>query len=366
MATANVPVCGEETEDVFLVPADDEYTSEVESCDSYCGSFSESGIFSSSPVLRYSPAESIFTIDSRTKRAARSTMKNLEDKDESISILFVGKQGVGKSSLINGLIGREVATEGADPYSVTKFLEKPYEREHVKTRGRRIQVTVWDTHGLDGSRKDKENIRHLQEIFPDIDLLVYCISVVGGRLDERTLRKFATTNQEIWQYAVIALTYANNITETATCKTEEETKQHFEKIVKFWASAIGTCLQKSGIPLDVIDTIPVVPTGYHRKTISITNPLSLPTCSNWLKIFWYQCLNRCKKSARHALVQQNKERFKSCVSTDEDLPIDEQPISLILGEEEHCYNATGNEISIKEMIMKWIAKIIEFLKKDIE
>ena len=366
MATANVTVCGEGSEDVFLVPADDEYTSELES--SY-DSFSESGVSNSSSILsssRQTPAAAIFTIDSRTKRAARSTMKSLEDEDESISILFAGKQGVGKSLLINGLIGKEVAIEGANPYSVTKFLEKPYEGEQVHSDGRHVRVIVWDTQGLDGSRNDRENIRHLQKILPDIDLLVYCISVVGGRFEERTLRKFTKIRREIWQYAVVALTHTNNIIETSTCKTEEDKKQHFKETLEYWANAIGTCLQKCGISRDVITDIPVVPTGYHRKTISIENPLSLPTCSNWLKMFWYQCLNRCQKSAQLALVQQNKERFKSCITTNEDLPINEQPISLILGEEEHCYNATGNEISFKEMIMNWIRKIIKFLKKDIE
>ena len=358
MATASETVCRGETEDVILVPAEDEYTPELFCSDSFSESLS--GSFNSS--FNWSHRSTIFTNDSITEHTARSTMKNLEDKDESISILFAGKQGVGKSSLINGLIGKEVATEGANPYSVTKCLGRKYEGEYVQSDGRRVQVTVWDTQGLDGSRNDRENIVHLQKILLRIDLLVYCISVVGGRLDERVLRKFAKIRPEIWQNSVVALTQANNITETATCETEEEKKEHFKETVQVWAQAIGICLQKCRIPLDVIDAIPVVPTGYHRKTGSILNPFSLPTCNDWLKIFWYQCLNKCHKKAQLLLVQQNKERFRSDVSANEDLPINERTISLTAEEEECCYNAVGRKMSVKETIISWIKKIKEYFK----
>ena len=368
MATANDTVCREGTEDVILVPAEDEYTSDLSSLYSdniseMSEPLSEIGIFDSSSNMRYT---SVLSLDSITERAACSTMKNLEDKGESISILFAGKQGAGKSSLINGLIGKEVATEGASPYSVTNFLNEQYKKDHVQSDGRKVQVTVWDTQGLDGSRNDRENIVHLQGILPRIDLLVYCISVVGGRLDERALRKFAKIRPEIWQYTVVALTHANNITETASCKTEEEKKQHFKETVQFWAQAIGTCLQKCRIPLDVIDALPVVPTGYHRKTDSIMNPFRLPTCNDWLKIFWYQCLNKCQKKAQLVLVQQNKERFRSDVSANEDLPINERPISSTPEEGDYCYNAAGRRMSVKEMIISWIKKIMKYLQEKIE
>jgi len=65
---------------------------------------------------------------------------------DSLSMVIAGKMGTGKSSLINGVVGRKVAKEGASAVTQTTEIE-PYEAK-VVTSAKTVTITVWDTPGL--------------------------------------------------------------------------------------------------------------------------------------------------------------------------------------------------------------------------
>ncbi len=66
-----------------------------------------------------------------------------------MNILLMGAIGVGKSSLINGLFGQEVAKVGIGK-SVTQHLEKHVDEE----KG----LILWDTKGIEVA--DYQNTKH--------------------------------------------------------------------------------------------------------------------------------------------------------------------------------------------------------------
>ena len=73
-------------------------------------------------------------------------------KAKELNFIVIGHTGIGKSTLINGLIGEEVAKveEGLTTSGVTTKVQ-PYSRKIDE-----IKVVVYDSPGLeDGSGKDK-------------------------------------------------------------------------------------------------------------------------------------------------------------------------------------------------------------------
>ena len=91
--------------------------------------------------------------------SAASRLAHVTDKNESVGILFVGDGGAGKSALINGLLGRNIATEGAGANPVTGMsaLENPYELV-LPTEDSLVKFTVWDTPGIQDDHEDKKKI----------------------------------------------------------------------------------------------------------------------------------------------------------------------------------------------------------------
>ena len=63
-------------------------------------------------------------------------------QNAALSIVVVGETGQGKSSLINGLLGEEIAKESSDLDSATDTVDSyKYEQNGVN-------VMLWDTRGL--------------------------------------------------------------------------------------------------------------------------------------------------------------------------------------------------------------------------
>ena len=101
---------------------------------------------------------------------------------------------------------------------------------------------------------------------------------------------------KIWDIAIFALTFANRVLPPSEMETEEECAQWFKKRIKEFQEVIVRALVESGVPQDKAKLVPFIPTGYHKRTRQMYNPLELYDRQNWFTPFLQSCVNRMKKS----------------------------------------------------------------------
>lgn len=245
---------------------------------------------------------------------------------ESVGILFVGDGGAGKSALINGLLGRKIATEGAGAKSVTEMsaLETPYECS-LPIEGSLVKITVWDSPGIQDDHEDKRKYRRcLTAVLSRVHLIVYCINMDQRFTPyaQKALKTFAKLKPD-WAHTLVALTQANKI----NIPVGKDEVHEFKQVIKGYEDEVCKVLQQCDIPPVVISALKFVPTGYHCPTRQVPNPLYLhPKCTNWLKRFWLSCLVICDDKAQHALVEINADRINNTLPNDS--TIENQPIPL--------------------------------------
>ena len=95
-------------------------------------------------------------------------------------ILVIGETGTGQSTLINNLLGKEVAPVGHSMKSETLRLT-PHE---VAVEG--VPVVVYDTPGLDDANGEDEE-KHLEDMKSllerrKIHLVIYCFKMTETRM----------------------------------------------------------------------------------------------------------------------------------------------------------------------------------------
>ena len=142
--------------------------------------------------------------------------KLIEDLKKSenrpFTFLLIGRTGVGKSSTINSLLGKEVASVG-DYEPETREVKK-YNRI---IEG--IQFVVVDTPGLCDSLQEEENnatyIEQIRQQVSHIDCMWF-VSELGARRvigDERDAIKIISDafGAEIWDRTILVLTFADNV-----------------------------------------------------------------------------------------------------------------------------------------------------------
>ena len=217
---------------------------------------------------------------------------------KNVTILVAGKVGVGKSTLLNALIGMDVAKTGDDVTGMTKAIEM------FTLTKKGININIIDTPGLgDMDMEDEDTLQNAIQEGRQIDLLLFCWKI-KDRLDRAALEQIKTIRdilgEDMWKRAVFVLTFANEYN-----KPEEEkgfnAKEFIAKLNQ-WERELKKRMKKIIDP-EIAENIPIVPTGYKEP--------QLPDRPSWISEFWIQGFRRMGFKAMIKLVLINEDRIQS-------------------------------------------------------
>ena len=216
------------------------------------------------------------------RRAVELKMNQWIHESRSVNIFVTGKTGTGKSSLVNGIVGQQLADEGStlDPSTatVTKY----------QCRVGNVTVNVWDSPGLqDGTSREAEYIEDIKRSCSDVDLYIYCIRMSETRFvqdnpDIRAMHKLNDTlGMVMWNNTIFVLSFANDVVDTGEEElglTGQDLEKHFSKRLAGWTERLRQTLeQELKIPDDIAQQVRVIPAGYHSSPQLIENSCLLYT-----------------------------------------------------------------------------------------
>ena len=273
-------------------------------------------------VLSYIRTPSILWSSAKNvKTTLKSMLQVALSNQHELRMLVTGKTGQGKSTLINGIIGKQIAMEGAGTTRSTENVMKHTCNIYD------VPVTVFDSPGLqDRSVNEKEYIDSLTKQCKDLSLVLYCTKMINHRItddDENAMKKLTKAfGEQFWNYAVLVLTFANMEScdrEDSRDKHVEEPdlddeegwelleKQRFEHRLKTWETELKTFLTcEVGVSQKIVEKIPVIPTGDYKRTRRNRNPMRLPDRDSWFNSFWEACCLRVKETKLFLQINQDR------------------------------------------------------------
>ena len=235
-----------------------------------------------------------------------------QNPKQSLTFLLLGKPGIGKSTLINGLIGEYVAEVSTPGFVTTKGVTRKVTLHSALIHG--IQVRIWDTPGLlDPEIDSKEILRQVKEQFQDVDLVLFCINMTETRMyengDEATMIKMITEilGQDIWNKALITLVRANgyiSLLGDIYCGDDETTlKKKYLETLHQWKT-----LLKTKVKPDI--SIATAGIATKRKLFSIDK-------TDWLSNLWIAAFDTLPEKEQGCFALINFHRLRVCSDSDD-------------------------------------------------
>ena len=184
-------------------------------------------------------------------------------------MMVIGEAGQGKSTLINGLLGKEVATEG-DSFVPGMLKIQQY---HLNQNG--VKIGIWDApgFGVESPEEDEKVVEQLRssDCHP-IDMALFCIRMDAMRIPNRvhidTIKKLTDEvfGRKFWRYCLFVLTFANNVEQF--CPPGEEMELYFSQQCIDIEDQLRKALKKHvGLEDKELERVRVVPVGSCKKRI---------------------------------------------------------------------------------------------------
>lgn len=260
-------------------------------------------------------------------------IKKIVQDARELRILIIGKTGTGKSTLVNGLIGAEVAEvySGLVTRGVSSSVQ-PYQKQIED-----IDITVFDSPGLqDGSDSDDAYLEELHDKCHDVDLVVFAIRMsdnrfIPGNSDATVMVKFTNKfGPSIWKKTIIIVTCTNlaeELNPQIKLLSLDKKVYFFQKLMQDYRDILHkTLIIEANVSETIVKTVKVVPTGHISNSKLMDGTL-------WFSNFWLECLTTIPSNeARAAMIKLNSRRFRSDkkIKADEFLKsLEEQPIVVL-------------------------------------
>ena len=226
--------------------------------------------------------------------------ENIDNKNEEqpktpqLTIMVIGKTGVGKTRLIFSLLDKKVANTlgSALPIKYSTIVEYT-----GTVYG--IPVTFYDTIGLgDLELKDKVLMTEFKKKMSECRdrFIVLICQRFTDRFDDsvkqfaKLLGRYFKNDYTIWKNCILVLTHAD-IYRLENCDDDDDEEEGFSHELKMkihmqeWARKFELTLKKHNVPEAIIMNMPVCAAGIKKNiAIHITN--------NWMKTLMATCLER--------------------------------------------------------------------------
>ena len=152
---------------------------------------------------------------------------------ESTNVLIIGKSGVGKSSLLNYMFGREIQQVGVGA-PVTKMEIKEFTYKYDE----HFEMHIYDTWGLEPSAQRaeewkstifKEIERHDSKKISDwFNTIIFCLNAKSSRVEDFELDIMEELLREK-NHVTIALTHCNSKSDSDGIVLRDSVKEELEK-----------------------------------------------------------------------------------------------------------------------------------------
>ena len=191
-----------------------------------------------------------------------------------MKILVLGRTGSGKSTLINNILGREIASVGHRPFPETTTVSVYKEEIHG------VSVTACDTPGLgDASGQEKEYMEKIKVSCDNPDLVLYCLSMDNTRwhTDDEEAIKLVTKvlGNKIWEHSVLVLTFADRFVANSHPEKDvfEQRRSDLEQLFKRTLRNIG-----------------IKALNHIHNVVSANDSIPMPGVPDWMGFLMTTCL----------------------------------------------------------------------------
>lgn len=230
----------------------------------------------------------------------------------SLNILVCGRTGVGKSSLINNLVGKEVCKVNDPGLEGGNLNRGTTEISEIKANTDNVSVTIYDSPGLQDGAVDERYLQDMYDKCKDVNLVLYCMEMTASHYtaaEIRATRLFTRRFQpEFWNRCVLVMTKANMVRIPPSQKgNEREYHQRLYDNIKCFCKE----LVEQGVSTAIANELPGVAAGiiqpeddeerYIWYPSDKVKPSERPV--DFLSELWLTCFDKTARESQAKLLR---------------------------------------------------------------